>query len=122
MLRCLLRNSVRLAAVLGVAGVLFVLSGCGPRGEVEPAPSPSTGTASAGRDHGGWWCVEHGVPETDCTMCSPAAATAAKDRGDWCREHERADTQCFVCHPELEAKFAALYEAKYGEKPPARSE
>ena len=39
-----------------------------------------------------------------------------KAKGDWCKDHDRADSQCFVCHPELEAKFAARYEAKVGSR------
>jgi hypothetical protein len=33
-------------------------------------------------------------------------------------DHDCPDSQCFACHPELEAKFAAQYEAKFGKKPP----
>ena len=41
-----------------------------------------------------------------------------KAKNDWCEKHNRPDSQCFVCHPEKEAEFAALYEAKFGKKPP----
>ncbi len=41
-----------------------------------------------------------------------------KKKGDWCKEHSRPESQCFICHPDLEAKFVAQYEAKYGKKPP----
>jgi hypothetical protein len=53
-------------------------------------------------------------------MCNAKVAEACKAKGDWCEEHNRAESQCFICHPDLEAKFAARYEAKYGEKPPKR--
>lgn len=69
-------------------------------------------------DHSGWWCDEHGVPEEICSQCNSKVAAELQKKGDWCKEHDRADSQCFVCHPELEAKFAAQYEAKYGKKPP----
>ena len=74
--------------------------------------------AASGHDHSQWWCSEHGVPEAECGQCQPKVADALKKKGDWCTDHNRPDSQCFVCHPELEAKFAARYEAKYGKAPP----
>ena len=68
--------------------------------------------------HEGWWCNEHGVPEEVCALCNAKLVADFKAKGDWCKEHDRPDSQCFVCHPEKEAEFAALYEAKYGKKPP----
>jgi hypothetical protein len=76
----------------------------------------------AGHNLDGWWCTEHGIPEEECSLCSPEAAEKLKAKGDWCEQHDRGDSQCFLCHPELEAKFAARYEAKFGKKPPPRSE
>jgi hypothetical protein len=67
-----------------------------------------------GRD----WCAEHGVPESDCSMCNSKVAAKFKEKGDWCEEHDRADSQCFICHPEHQEKFAKLYRTKYGEDPP----
>lgn len=86
-----------------------------------PAESSDV-VADAGHDHGGWWCVEHGIPEGICTQCSSAAAAEFQEKGDWCEEHNRAESQCFICHPELEEQFIAQYEAKFGEKPAARTE
>jgi cobalt-zinc-cadmium efflux system membrane fusion protein len=68
----------------------------------------------------GYWCVEHGVPEEICAQCDTKLAVEFQDKGDWCEEHNRPDSQCFIHHPELEEKFIAQYEAKFGEKPPAR--
>lgn len=76
------------------------------------------GQHAHGPTHGGWWCYEHGIPEEECSMCSADFADKCKAKGDWCEEHNRADSQCFICHPELQGKFAALYQAKYGEEPP----
>jgi hypothetical protein len=70
------------------------------------------------RDHSGWWCDEHGVPEAECSMCNAKVAAEFKKKGDWCDKHDRAKSQCFLCDPSLEAKYAARYEAKYGKKPP----
>lgn len=96
-------------------------AGTGPAGS-QQASAPDSGAAAAktaaAHDHSGWWCAEHGVPEEVCGQCSSQAAAAFQKKGDWCREHNRPDSQCFLCHPELEAKFAALYEAKYGKQPP----
>ncbi|WP_437186732.1 RND transporter [Planctomicrobium sp. SH668] len=75
-------------------------------------------TETGSHDHSGWWCNEHGIPEEVCSMCSTKAAADFQKKGDWCKEHDRADSQCFKCHPELEAKFAAQYEAKFGKQPP----
>jgi cobalt-zinc-cadmium efflux system membrane fusion protein len=62
------------------------------------------------------------VPEESCGLCDPDVAAACRKKGDWCEDHNRPDSHCFTCHPEHEAKFAALYEAKYGKKPPAPTE
>lgn len=51
-------------------------------------------------------------------LCDSKIAADFQRRGDWCTKHDRPDTQCFACHPELEARFAAQYEAKYGKQPP----
>jgi hypothetical protein len=53
-----------------------------------------------------------------CGQCDSKLAAEFQKKGDWCKEHDRPDSQCFKCHPELEAKFAAQYEAKYGKQPP----
>lgn len=73
-------------------------------------------------DHSGWWCVEHGVPEEECALCQTKLVAEFKEKGDWCDEHDRPDSQCFTCHPENFEKFAARYEAKFGEQPPKPTE
>ncbi len=99
----------------------LALAGC----TKQAAEAPPVTAASAGNGettHDGWWCVEHGVPEEECALCSANVAADFKKKGDWCKEHDRPESQCFICHPKLEEKFAARYEAKYGTKPPAREE
>lgn len=71
----------------------------------------------AAHEHGAWWCAEHGVPEAECAQCDKSLVAKFKETGDWCDKHNRPDSQCFICHPENFEKFAARYEAKYGEKP-----
>lgn len=83
------------------------------------AASPATGAADPdAREHGAWWCVEHGVPEAECSVCNSEVAKECQARGDWCQQHQRAESQCFLCNPDLAARFAARYEAKYGRQPP----
>src|SRR4051794_19456454 len=72
----------------------------------------------AGHSHEGWWCDEHGVPEDVCAQCNAKLVADFKAKKDWCDKHNRPESQCFICHPEKESEFAALYEAKFGKKPP----
>jgi cobalt-zinc-cadmium efflux system membrane fusion protein len=109
------RLETMLAAAVFAAGLFL---GCS-RPASEPSGGKTTPTADAqGHEHGAWWCAAHGVPEEECSRCNSKVAADLQKKGDWCKEHNRADSQCFVCHPELEAKFAARYEAKYGKQPP----
>jgi hypothetical protein len=73
-------------------------------------------------DHSGWWCVEHGVPEGECSRCDASLVASFKEKGDWCEEHDLPTSQCFKCDPTRAEPFIARYEAKYGEKPPAPTE
>ncbi len=88
----------------------------------EHADHDEAAHAAAGHDDGGWWCVEHGVPEEECPLCDTSLVAAFKDKGDWCDEHNRPESQCFTCNPDNFAKFAARYEAKVGEQPPKPTE
>jgi hypothetical protein len=103
--------------LLTFAGLACVLALFGCSGAAE-STGPDAQVASGKHAHGEWWCNEHGVPEEICALCSPKVAADFKAKGDWCREHDRPDSQCFICHPEKETEYAALYEAKYGIKPP----
>src|SRR4051794_15497307 len=100
-----LKNSMLIGALAIVA---LGLAGCGksPNKEVAAA-TPADEAAAAPHDHDGWWCDEHGMPESVCAQCSAKLAADFKAKGDWCKEHDRPDSQCFICHPELQAKFAA---------------
>lgn len=73
-------------------------------------------------DHSGWWCVEHGVPEGECSRCDASLIAGFKEKEDWCDEHDLPASQCFKCDPKRAEPFIARYEAKYGEKPPAPTE
>ncbi|MFO0865001.1 MAG: hypothetical protein U0744_10180 [Gemmataceae bacterium] len=67
--------------------------------------------------HDSWWCQEHGVPESMCSLCSDTVAAKHKKEGDWCDLHDRAKSQCFKCDPSKYAKYEAMYVAKYGKAP-----
>jgi cobalt-zinc-cadmium efflux system membrane fusion protein len=107
---------------LASAMAVVALIGCGEGASKPAAQGEGSATATAGAEHGGWWCNEHGIPEDQCALCNAQVASDLKSKGDWCAEHGRPDSQCFVCHPENAQKFAALYEAKYGKAPPPREE
>lgn len=115
-------------ALLSFFTLAVFVAGCS-----QQESSSSTPVADASHDehdghdhgdasHGGWWCVEHGVPEEDCSMCSAKAADDFKAKGDWCEEHNRAESQCFICEPSRAEKFAKLYVAKVGHEPPKPEE
>jgi len=61
-------------------------------------------------------------PESQCGRCDTSLAAEFQQKGDWCKEHNRPESQCFICRPDAEAKFAAVYEAKFGKKPPKPTE
>jgi len=103
---------------ISMLAVSLMAIGCG---QADKTAGGSAKTPKA-NDHSLWWCVEHGIPEEDCSMCSAKAAAQFKAEGDWCKQHDRAESQCFICNPERAKTFAALYEAKYGKKPPKPTE
>lgn len=106
-----------------VAVAAFALVGCEQSAtpKQQQAAKPEV-TVESDPSRGGWWCVEHSMPEGVCAQCSTQLAADFQKKGDWCKEHSRPESQCFICHPELEAKFAAQYVAKFGDKPPKRTE
>ena len=106
-------------AFLLVAAMATLSTGCTDQGKNPNAGStPTAKQSDDDPSHGGWWCVEHGIPEDDCSLCSSTAAKKFKEKGDWCETHNRAESQCFKCDPERAKKFAKLYEAKVGRAPP----
>ncbi len=107
-----------------LAALALFTSGCDQAtddGPLEPVTDASQAPEDC-VDHTGWWCVGHALPEAECSMCSSKAAAKFREEGDWCEEHNRAESQCFKCDPSRADKFVALYEAKFGEKPPQATE
>lgn len=111
------------ALVFGLGIGTLSTSGC--NSGTETAPEGARGQASEGPEqdaHAGWWCVEHGVPEEECALCDTSLVADFKAKGDWCDEHQRPESQCFTCDPKRFERFAARYEAKFGEQPPQPTE
>jgi hypothetical protein len=115
-----IRNTL-IFSVLAIASLGAVGCNNSPEKSAPPAVPAAISTVQTSKDehgHEGWWCEEHGVPESVCAQCNSKLAADFKAKGVWCKAHDRPESQCFICHPELEAKFAAQYEAKFGKKPP----
>ncbi len=104
-------------AMLSLTVVGFV--GCT---KTENSATSTRSKSDVDLSHGGWWCVEHGVPESECPRCDSSLLAKYKDSGDWCKEHDRPESQCFICGPKRFEKFAAVYEAKTGRQPPKPTE
>lgn len=112
-----------LVVFAGLFGITLLTFGCSKDTATNKEEEKKTqSTQVSTDDHSGWWCTPHGIPEEECSMCSASYATECKEKGDWCEEHNRAKSQCFKCDPLLADKYVKLYEAKYGEKPPAATE
>lgn len=90
--------------------------------KTENAATSASSKSGVDQSHGGWWCVEHGVPEGECARCDKSLVAKFKESGDWCKEHDRPESQCFICGPKRFDKFAAVYEAKTGSQPPKPTE
>ena len=107
----------RCASLTLLATSGLVVSGCGSS---EPGSAEVDGANITATDHshGGWWCVEHGVPEEECAQCDSSLVAKFKADSDWCEEHNRPESQCFLCSTGRFDKFATRYEAKTGHKPP----
>jgi len=105
--------------VFGIVAV--AMAGCG-KGQTEKAETTASSEVTQAVDDGGWWCVEHGVPEEECARCDASLVAKFKEAGDWCKEHNRPESQCFLCNPARFDQFAARYEAKFGAKPPKPTE
>ena len=68
-----------------------------PSAEPTPAHAPKDAKPGSHED----WCVEHAVPESQCTRCDPKLSAAFKATKDWCEEHGLPDSQCTKCNPDL---------------------
>jgi hypothetical protein len=108
-------------SILLMTGLGFVsVTGCGSNTQTAAPQGPAPeAVAESELDHSGWWCVEHGVPEGECALCDTSLVADFKAKGDWCDEHNRPESQCYQCDPARLDRFAARYEAKFGERPPA---
>lgn len=105
-----------------IALSLIAMGGCSKSENATSERSNTISKKDVDPSHGGWWCVEHGVPENQCARCDTSLVAKFKESGDWCKEHDRPESQCFLCGPKRFEKFAAVYEAKTGHKPPKPTE
>jgi hypothetical protein len=117
------RRVLSMSAILAV--LLLVVTGCGQGDSKGTGQAKAKDTGSVAKaepkaegKHEGWWCDEHGIPESECSLCSAKVAKEFKAKGDWCEKHDRAKSQCFICDPKLKEKYASQYRAKYGKEPP----
>ena len=72
--------------------------------------SPLPRIASASPEHAGEshsqaeaavdWCLEHGLPESACTLCNPELEPRFRAVGDWCAEHAFPESVCPFCNPQ----------------------
>jgi hypothetical protein len=104
-----------------ILAAMLTIAGC-QKADTPSATSDKSDKVEAKTKHAHWWCDEHGIPESVCSMCSDKAAADFKKKGDWCEKHDRAKSQCFLCDPSLKAKFAAIYKSKEGKDPPEPTE
>ena len=65
-------NTLFLALALLSVGVLTGCGSASDSGASQVAANSQDGPDEAGEadDHSGWWCIEHGIPEEECSMCS----------------------------------------------------
>ena len=47
---------------------VIALSGCGKSETAVDDAAGSPAVTNVDDSHGGWWCVEHGVPEAECAQ------------------------------------------------------
>ena len=82
--------------------VLLLAAACGSSSSVPSSPTDAA-HAPAGVSPGSHedWCLEHAVPESQCTRCDPSLVAAFKATGDWCDEHGVPESQCLKCNPDL---------------------
>jgi len=114
--------SVRALSLGVLATAAIMLAGCSNSETSSEGAAQSPAVNNVDHSHGGWWCVEHGVPEEECALCDKSLVAKFKEEGDWCEEHSRPESHCFLCGPARFDKFATRYEVKTGHKPPKPTE
>jgi len=64
------------------------------------------------------WCIEHSVPESECSVCNPSLIDKYKASGDWCAGHSLPESHCRLCNPGIkfpQEKSLSLAKAKSAE-------
>ena len=85
--------------------VLLLAAACGMSSSVNPDTqhAPADVALFSHED----WCVEHAIPESQCTQCNPELAAAFKATRDWCEEHGLPESHCRKCNPDLKIERPA---------------
>lgn len=105
-------SSASRVSSLAFAALLFV-SACNKADQAKPSSEP---VAQAEGGHAPKdvvpgshedWCVEHDVPESQCTKCDPSLAAAFKATGDWCDEHGLPKSHDRKHYPDLKLERPA---------------
>lgn len=98
---------------IATVALLLGVAGCGGGTRSQATPSSAADTAArppSGEGHaaasvvpGSYedWCVEHGVPESQCTRCNPSLIPAFQAANDWDPEHGLPMSQCTIHDPNL---------------------
>ena len=96
--------------------VALTLSSCGGTEADSAANEQLVETSHEGHDHGPGehgqtvplevndeaeldWCVEHSVPESQCTRCNSDLIAGFVESGDWCAGHDLPESHCRLCNP-----------------------
>jgi hypothetical protein len=100
------RSILFLTLSLGIATGCSKDEGATKPAATEKASSAEKGHAPAGVKPGSHedWCVEHAVPESQCTRCNADLIPAFKATNDWCVEHGLPESQCKICNPQIDIK------------------
>lgn len=114
--RTLLLRPNAAAALLMVAALALILTGCGETDADEPAAHAGDAAViiaahehensgetcficdASKRDKGRLWCKEHSRYEDRCWLCHPELEDKSRL---YCNEHGLYEDECFLCHPEL---------------------
>lgn len=93
-------NKILLSVFVGLA----LLVGASACEQNKPGSEEQHASADAKPGSHEDWCVEHAVPESQCTQCHSELIAAFKATGDWCDEHGLPKSHCKKCDPSLVIK------------------
>ena len=110
----MMKHINRLIVLLLALSSFGLLVGCGEvSGDYESSGVDTHTELAATDDHAGHahaegeghgdesidWCLEHAVPESQCTACDASLIDGFKQTGDWCGGHGLPESHCRLCNP-----------------------